>query len=170
MPVVSRGTAMRPRITIAALVAFVAFCGVGLAALRNPHEIWASALFTTALALVLTATLGARRNRAWLGYATFGWAYLALAFGPWIDGRTGIPRLLPGTLAIFAMDHIHGGMSPYSAVDENGVLMTYYPGLVAAPEWRVLPYQQAAHCLGAVAFGLIGAVVATLTAKRGEAP
>ena len=74
---------MRPRFTIAALVALVALCGVGFAALRNANDVWASFLFTLTLFVLGVASLGGvfRRgpSQAFLvGFASFGIAYLCL--------------------------------------------------------------------------------------------
>jgi hypothetical protein len=57
---------------------------VGLAGLRDPNELWASAIFTAVLAALLVATIGAivrRGDRPFLvGFSLSGWVYLLVAF------------------------------------------------------------------------------------------
>jgi hypothetical protein len=89
---------MRPRISIASLLAAIIFCGVSLAALRSATGWWASGIFSaTLLGFALAAAYAIHRRgprRAfWSAFATFGWSYLLLAFGPGCE--TSIrPRLL----------------------------------------------------------------------------
>lgn len=78
----------RFRPSIAGLMALVLFAAIAFAALRGASAIWASVMFTLTLVLLSTAILGAfycqRPARiAWAGFAVFGWAYLAMTFGPW---------------------------------------------------------------------------------------
>src|SRR4051812_29116963 len=80
----------RPRVSIAGLMGVVLFIGVGFAALKGASRLWASALFTLTLAVLLGASLGAVARRgpermAWTGFAVFGWSYLILSFWllPW---------------------------------------------------------------------------------------
>ena len=79
---------MRPRVSIRRLLAVVAFFAVGFAALANPTDLWASCLFSLALATFGLACLGAALARGairagFTGMASFGGGYLMLAFGPW---------------------------------------------------------------------------------------
>jgi hypothetical protein len=75
----------RPRFSIAGLMITVLVIALGFAALRDPRsEVWASLIFTFAVIVLLTATLGSliHRRASWIGFAMFGWAGLFLAFGP----------------------------------------------------------------------------------------
>ena len=59
----------------------VLILALGLAALRNPTEMWAGWVALVTKALLCLAVVGAvcctGRERAWwLGLAVFGWAYL----------------------------------------------------------------------------------------------
>ena len=68
----------RPYFSLGTLLQMVLSAGVAFAALKSPSELWASALFTTAVAFLLVAVLMAvhRRDRArayWLGFALFAW-------------------------------------------------------------------------------------------------
>ena len=79
---------MRPRVSIRRLLGVVAFFAVSFAALANPTDLWASCVFSLALATFGMACLGAAFARGpsragFTGMATFGWGYLMLAFGPW---------------------------------------------------------------------------------------
>lgn len=78
----------RIRFTIAALMSIILVAAIGLAALRDPSELWASAIFSLTVvgllvsALAAIARTGAARL-ACLGFLLFAGAYLALSFGPW---------------------------------------------------------------------------------------
>lgn len=85
---------MRPRFTIAALVAIIASLGVGFAALRSPSQLWASTLFTLTLAALAVALVNAiygrdRRRAFWTGFLVFGGPYALLALGPWLAEGVG---------------------------------------------------------------------------------
>jgi hypothetical protein len=79
---------MRFRTSIRGVMAVVLLFAVGVAALREADDLWASALFSLTLGILGVAALGAafRRGRSrasYAGAAAFGWAYMALCFGPW---------------------------------------------------------------------------------------
>jgi hypothetical protein len=100
----------RPRYSIGTLLLMVLFAGVAFAPLKSPSELWASALFTLAVAFLLVAVLLAvhRRVRArayWLGFALFGWVYLILNLVPESAPRLATTGLLD---ALFARVHEHG--------------------------------------------------------------
>src|SRR6516164_7292040 len=74
-----------PRFSIAGLMAVVLIAALGLAALRSGSETMASTVFLPTcgvLALgVVGVACGKRTERAWwVGFTSFGWGYLALAF------------------------------------------------------------------------------------------
>jgi hypothetical protein len=111
----------RIKLNIAALMTGMILVAVGLAALRNATDLWASLSFTLAVALMLSALVGSlvgRGRAAWAGAGIFGWAYMAAAFGPWPwlnhdDLRP--PRLLTA----YAVDRLEGklgGFRPRSVV------------------------------------------------------
>ena len=73
------------RFTIGHMMAVVLLIAVGFAALRYPlSTALASVVFTLAVVVLLTATLGSMLNHkgSWIGFALFGWGSLLLAFGP----------------------------------------------------------------------------------------
>ncbi len=78
------------RLSIAMCMAAVGFLAVGSAALTHPTELWASSLFTLAVALLTWASVAAviRPRAFWTGFAAFGWVYLILSLG--IFGARGI--------------------------------------------------------------------------------
>ena len=78
----------RLRLHIGGLMLCFLPVAVGLAALRDPSEFGASALFSLTILALLVSVLGtvARRGAArmaFLGFAIFGISYLTLTFGPW---------------------------------------------------------------------------------------
>jgi hypothetical protein len=72
------------RFPIAGLMGAILVVALGLAALRNGTETWAGATFLVTCAVLCLALVGivcrGEAKRAWwLGFALFGWGYLALA-------------------------------------------------------------------------------------------
>ena len=82
----------RIRFNIASLLGVILVLGVGFAALRESSELWESGVFTLTLAALLISILLAihrteKRRAFWLGFALFGWVYLALSLVPSIESR-----------------------------------------------------------------------------------
>jgi hypothetical protein len=82
----------RARLSILGLMAVIVLIAVSFAALRTPTILGASLIFTATVAFLSTAILAAmtRRGRArmtWAGIMVFGWAYLAISFGPFPNGN-----------------------------------------------------------------------------------
>ena len=87
-----------PRITILALVCFIAYLAIIVRALQTPSDWWASTSCSIAFVTLGVAALGAvvlrGGDRAFaLGAACFGWAYLAFVFAPGLKATFG-PLLL----------------------------------------------------------------------------
>jgi hypothetical protein len=73
------------RLSIAGLMGIVAVASLGLTALRSDSPIWAGVMFLTTCAVLSLAVVGSlcragKERTWWLGFATFGWGYLALVF------------------------------------------------------------------------------------------
>ena len=82
----------RIRFNIASLLVVVLFVAVGFAGLREASEIWESGLFSLTLVVLLISILLAihrteTRRAFWLGFAIFGWIYVALTLVPSIESR-----------------------------------------------------------------------------------
>ena len=76
-----------PRVSFASVMSVVVLVAVGSAGLKNPSELWASAIFSLTVGLLCVAVLisvakTGRGRLGWLAFATFGWAYLAFTFWP----------------------------------------------------------------------------------------
>jgi hypothetical protein len=121
------------RFSLLGLMALVAYVGLGCAALRYATPLWASALFTLAVGLVMIGLLGAvfRREQAragWIGFLVFGGGYLLLTCGPWSQGD----YLLTNYGLAWLELKLHGEaqVQPQSAwtVSGNPSLMTGYGG------------------------------------------
>jgi hypothetical protein len=89
----------RLRFNIASLLVFVLILGIGFAALRESSELWDSGLFTLTLGVLLVSILlsvhrTVSRRAFWLGFALFGWTYLALSQVPSIESRLATTKLL----------------------------------------------------------------------------
>jgi hypothetical protein len=159
-------------ISIRSLMAFVVVAAVGLAALRNPNEIWAGIMPLLALAAVGTALLGAIILRGqeqywWLGFAFFSGGYLALALGPW-QSETVQPQL--GTT--YLLNYLRTKMAN-SQLDTN-IIPAPFQGFVikrgSGPPTTFLavmtPFQRVGHSLFSLLAGLLGGTVANLFYAR----
>jgi hypothetical protein len=80
------------RFHLGTLVIVILVLGVGIAALRESSDLWESGIFTLTIGVLLTSILRAvhsseSRRAFWIGFALFGWVYLALTFMPSIESR-----------------------------------------------------------------------------------
>ena len=105
----------RVRFSIAGLMAAVFILAVGFAGLRAASLLWASALFTSAVTLLLSAVLGAAACQGpsrmpWLGFGVFGWTYLLATFWLWPapNGITAPPLLTKALLDYFQPSSVLG--------------------------------------------------------------
>jgi hypothetical protein len=75
------------RFSLGSSLWFVAFVALGFAAVRNASQFWVGATFLATFGLLCTSALGAVLARPpgrawWLGFALFGWGYLAADLVP----------------------------------------------------------------------------------------
>jgi hypothetical protein len=89
----------RFRFHIGTLIILVLVLGASFAALRESNEIWDSGIFTLALVILLTSVMLAihrteERRAFWVGFALFGWTYLALSLVPSIESRLATAKAL----------------------------------------------------------------------------
>jgi hypothetical protein len=82
----------RIRFNISKLVVLILALAIGFAALRESNDLWASGLFTLTVGVLLTTILlvvhrSDARRVFWIGFALFGWGYLALSLVPSIESR-----------------------------------------------------------------------------------
>jgi hypothetical protein len=89
-----------PRFSIAGLMGVVLVAAIGLAALRNPTELWDGVMFLLTCGVLMLSVVGVVCRREggrawWLGFALFGWGYFTLAF--WSPHEL-LPRLLSTAL------------------------------------------------------------------------
>lgn len=176
------------RFTIGALMGLVALVAVGFAALRSSSPIWASAIFTATIFLLLAGVVGAFAHRGpsrpvWLGFATFGSAYLLGAFWLW-PGPNGVKA--PPLLSKFLIDALEPGTVGTSVltIDPGPVgesstetPQMYYPPpksgnfVVAAPfpgrVVNLLHFRRIGHSLTAILFGIAGALLGRFLASGG---
>ena len=80
------------RFNIGSLLVIIFILGVGFAALRESSDLWESGLFFLMLGVLLISILLAVHRREsrrafWIGFAVFGWTYLALTLIPSIEPR-----------------------------------------------------------------------------------
>jgi hypothetical protein len=81
---------MKPRYSIAALMAVVVYLAAGLAAWRSADRFWATVTFNLTVAALLVGSYKARytpgpAGAGWFGFALLGWSHLllGLAVTPW---------------------------------------------------------------------------------------
>jgi hypothetical protein len=167
---------------------------VGLAALRDPSELWASSVFSLTVGVLLVSALGTAARRgasriAFLGFTLFGGSYLVLAFGPsaWInpDG------LRPPTLVTrILLDRIRESqlgpaanwkvISVGISLPNTVVQIASSPADLTNPQsstgplniwslyipYEVSPYKQIAHSMLALVVGTLGAVAGRILVAR----
>lgn len=183
-----------PRFKIARLMVVIAVSAVFFAVLKSTTDVLISGLFTGTVVVLLTAVLGAvacrrRARMAWLGFAVFGWAYLAAAFGPWpwlnADGLRP-PPLLTTKLIMSCQTRF-----PFTFPPDTLKVQTFWPspfqfrsasdlsytnpygpngGAFPAVIFNDSPVKQAGHSFGALLFGSLGAGLGRVLAGRGEKP
>ena len=128
----------RFRFSVAGLMAVILLLAVGMAALRDPAELWASVIFTAAVTLFAASVIGAMAHRGarrfiWAGLAVFGWAYLVISFGPWPGNAVGPPPLLPSSILDRLQDYIvSDGKSAYRV---NEMYNDNYKLFLNSEEW-----------------------------------
>jgi hypothetical protein len=181
---------MKPfRVSIAATLTIIAICALGFMGLREGKPIWASLMFCLTLACLLAATLkgtiGTVNTRPGpVGFAVFGWVYLVTVFGPW--GKLEIPQMPQSWGVERALERLHPqpeyveyeeaelGLTWRTApmtytvirqINGNVVSQQLKPGSVA---WTGDGncFRQTAHAMGALAFGIVGALAARFVARR----
>jgi hypothetical protein len=184
----------RLRIPIAGLMLAILPLAIGLAALRNPSELWASALFSLAVLALLASALGtvARRGAsrmAFLGFTLFGGCYLTWAFGPWVwFNRDGLrpPPLVTGMLLDRIQETQVGPTADWKGIS-YGILLSStrlqqtvrWADLANAPAptgslsvgsmyvpYDVSPYKQIAHSMLALLAGALGIFISRIVAPR----
>ncbi len=184
----------RLRVPIAGLMLSLLPVAVGLAALRDPSEMWASALFSLTILALLVSALGiaARRGAsrmAFLGFTLFGGTYLILAFGPWAwVNRDGLrpPPLVTRMLLDWMQESQVGPAADWKVISvgmglpSSGLHFTVSPADLAnarspsgSPSigsmyvpYDVSPYKQIAHSMLALVVGTLGAIAGRIMAPR----
>jgi hypothetical protein len=88
-----------PRVSLARLMGVILYCGLVFGSLCYATALWASALFTLMLVLLLgaalVAALSSGHSRAgWLGFAIFGGGFFLAAFSNWFGSGAGGPPVV----------------------------------------------------------------------------
>jgi hypothetical protein len=145
----------RLQVTLAQLMALVLFLGLGFAALRNANGLWASLSYTVAIVMISAAPLGAAARRGigrlrWAGFAIFGWIYVLIAQLPYMEAQVDRDRLQKPLLPI------------EWAIDAS------LPFIHPSATFATHEYQQIAHSLGIIVFGLLGAITSRVIVPKDE--
>ena len=119
------------RFSLLSLMGAVLVAAVACAALRFASELWASAVLTATIGMLLVGVLGMvlRRGPArafWFGFTLFGSSYLILVFAPWFYNNVR-PQLLTSKLLTYIHPKLQG-TSP---------LLNYGQRIIGLPGQRV---------------------------------
>jgi len=171
------------RFSIAGLMGVVLIVAIGLAALRNASDIWAGVIFLVTCGVLALSIVGMicrqEGERAWwLGFALFGWGYVALAF--WPSHESGLPQL--PTIALFERLSANLGVNPQDLVGgpraggmaggigpaamQGGIrsvpVVVLAGGGGGGPVARYEAFEQVGHCLSALVFAIVGGTLARI--------
>jgi hypothetical protein len=164
------------RFSIAGLMGVVLLAAIGLAALRTPSETWAGIVLLATLAALGFASVGAICLRGpsragFLGFAVFGWIYMAAAFLPYgvyprLPTRGLLEQLAPRIAGIKGPFPAAGGMGGMGggmrSVGQGGGDAGGFGGQVNAaglgPDGAAR-FFQIGHCLFALLAASLGAVL-----------
>jgi hypothetical protein len=165
------------RFSIAGLMGVVLVAAIGMAALRSASETWAGVLFFSAcgaftLAIVGIIYRGQAERAWWLGFALFGWGYLAAAFWPMDHFRLPVlptAALLESLSSALGVDS-QGTSSGPSTVGMGSVgrLQSFRrvmvsPFVVGSAATGVdRSFQQVGHSLLALVFAIVGGTLAAI--------
>jgi hypothetical protein len=167
----------------------VLLTALGLATLRNPTPLCASAVFTLAVGVLCVAILAALVHSGewrpfWTGFALLGWIHLVLAFQfttAFTTANNDVSVSVPPLLTV------HGLALMYDQLEPPGVGLTYYAratlyaptvlgpagspsaGAITTPTPRwPLGFYQVGQSLASLFVALIGGLSAKLLARRVE--
>jgi hypothetical protein len=162
-----------PRFSIRTLIALVTLAAVGCAALANPTDLWASAVFSGTLLILAAALLAAiaRRSVGAVGFIACGAAYLGLILAPGAETNV-VPHLLtskglvelekswhpppqPTSVPANAPTVIPPGQGPFFASFTNDIFATWGSR-----------FQRIGHCLFALLFAAVGGLLAAWLCAR----
>lgn len=164
------------RFSIAGLMLSVAIAGAAFAALRADSPLAADATFSVTLGVLLLAILavfyrGGQRRAFWVGFAIFGWGYIALAFAPCFQTEVR-PHLVTSRLLDVAHPHIIGLPPGTFAHFDNYWLADRVTG-----KWSLVKtgtgeaFDRTGHSLATLVLGLVGGMLGRClfaTRSRGE--
>jgi hypothetical protein len=155
----AKGSDGRRRFSIAALMAMILALGLALAALRNADQWWARGVHTMTItslsAAIVLALIGGPPIRGMAtGYTVFGLTYFLSDLLPprSVNGFGFGPQYHPAIL----IDQAFILLQPYLKPMPGGAT----PGFVH--------YDQTAHSLAVIIFGLLGAILGGVVAARRE--
>jgi hypothetical protein len=148
------------RFSIGGLMGIVLIAAISLAALRNANAIWAGVMLLLTCAVLGMAILGVvcrrQAQRAWwLGFALFGWGYLALAVSWPLSHWIQLPTVTLLEVLALKLGARPSGMGGGMGVDP-----------------LIPPLLQVGHCLWALLAAVLGGMLAralfALPAGRSE--
>jgi MFS family permease len=163
----------RFRFSLSAMLLVIACFAVTCASLRFASGLLASIAFTSAVAALLFAVLGAvfrggPERAFWIGFAVFGGGYLVFAFAPWFHGDTSpqAPMLLTSRLLALVHPPLQHPESPASGMSrgtnpslaQSTWRQVYPAGPMLVPAWE--HFAQVGHSLLTLLAALVGGAIA----------
>jgi len=141
------------------MLALVAVAALGCAAMRSGSWLWASVTFTMTLGFLGLAIVGAiyhrgERRAFWLGFATFGWIYLYMAFST--STRIVENQLISKQAAAYLRNLVQPETNAGLSLDVGGSRL------------GVFSFTQIVHSLFIMAFALVGGVLASWVYRASE--
>jgi len=154
----------KPRFSLKTILAVVTLAAVGCAALANPTGLWASVVFSGTLLVFFCATVAAFSRRAAIPFAVFGWGYLALILLPAEADKTIVPHLITSKGLVELESWWYSPPQPTRdlAIAPGGPVLAFF----IEPTWNSSPFQRIGHCLFALIFAALAAMVAGWLAAR----
>ncbi len=185
----------RIRFNIASLLGVVLVLGIGFAALRESSDLWESSIFSITLVVLLISIMFAihrteTRRAFWIGFAVFGWIYLALTLVPSIESRLitteGLAYLDSGVQDAFSNNIQAGGTlsgslkehtirAPFQGIilksrKQDGSLTSYYSALFGGGSGKTGNFVGIGHSLFTLLMGLLGAQLSRRLCRTSRSP
>ena len=160
-------------------MAVVLLIALGIAGLRSATILWASAIFTLVLVLLLTAVLGAvairgRVRMTCLGFSLFGWGYFLFVFWFWpVPNGISAPPFLTTVL----LESVQPMIKPYPANQAfdngpQGEALHEFDWAKAAGTGGIPPltgqpynphhFRRIGHLLAVIVFGFLGGLLGSI--------
>lgn len=156
----------RAGVTIAGTMALVALAAIGLATLRRPTTLAASAVFTLVVSILFAAVVAAvslpgRARATWSSFAICGLSYVALSPGP--DSE---PKSVPQLFTVFIIESAWNHFVSHIDTQSPDPIHDFFDGhrLLTRSPWD--NFHQIARSLFGLAVAAAGGLLAILLTRN----